>query len=117
MQHPNARLWVKGKVRLESPVRPDGQLGAFAPLYSFLILGTSYQGDIALLGYNGRKAERLQVWKVLLFSPGEKIDDQIDPNSKCQPGNVNFNPGFSGRSGSEAQRKKLNPLPYTAPFL
>lgn len=58
--------------------------------------GTSCQGDIALLWYDGRKAERLPVWKAFLFFPGEKMDEQNTPNSKCLPSIVNFNPGFSG---------------------
>lgn len=82
---------------LETPLLADRPLDAFTPgVYCFLTLGTSRQRDIALLWYDDRKAERLQVWKVFLFFPGEKIDEQNIPRSKCLPSIVNFDPGFSG---------------------
>lgn len=64
-------VWEETGVRLWRPLSSQIGAGHMCPgAYSFLTPGTSCQGDDALLWYDGRKAESLQVWKGFLFFPG-----------------------------------------------
>lgn len=119
MMECNTRMSVREeqKVSLETHLLADWKLDAFALGLFFSYSGHKLPRRYCFTLVQGRKAESLQVWKVLLFSPeGVGMDDQNNPTSKCLPGIVNFTPGFSGSRGHEAQTKGVSLLPYTAPF-
>lgn len=59
---------------VETPLLPQRHWAHEPRGLPFLTLDTSCQGDDALLWYDGRKTESLQVWKGFLFFPAEKMD-------------------------------------------